>query len=221
METPDADDQGLKVLVGLCFQVIFATHIARYRLDLSIWLFMLCFVVVVVFVLLKPVRSAPPAGAAREDTPASSNDASIADATWVGTLASIVIGIAMAAVLPFGLGLAAWDALVWLTGRLNDGTLAGFRPASVPSEAIGGLTVLVAAIGVFIWQARQQRLQHNDNHFRQHMTSRVNGYVRTHSRFCRPKIHVSAIVAIINTLTFHMGPKIAPYVNVMDSTARI
>jgi hypothetical protein len=149
-------DRGLRVLTGLSLLLIIATHVARYQLDgMSIWLFMLSFVPTVVFIVLDPAR-AHRANTEDESKPAP-GAASVADDTSVGTLVSIAIGLTMAATMPYALGLAAWDTLVWLTSRLSDGTLAGFRPDSIAGEAIGGAAVLVAGIGTVIWQIRKQR----------------------------------------------------------------
>jgi hypothetical protein len=154
----EANDRGVKVLTGLWFLVIIATHIARYRPDgLSVWLFLLSFVPSVVFIALEPARSDRRSRAERENTPCAPGETSASDETSVGTLVSIVIGLASAATLPYGVGLAAWESLVWLTTRLNDGTLAGLRPASIPGEVIGGVAVLLTGIGTVIWQVRKQR----------------------------------------------------------------
>jgi hypothetical protein len=132
-----------RIFIALTFLVIITMHIVWYTTDLSFPLFMLSFVPMFVFVVLKPNLY----DRARREPSVPAAPAAATHDTSVGTLVSTAIGLGMAAALPFGLGLAGWDALIWLTERtLPAGdTVLGFHLGDIPSEAVGGAAVLVAA----------------------------------------------------------------------------
>ena len=64
----------------------------------------------------------------------------------------------MAAALPYSLGLAGWDALIWLLkqGGPAWGSAFGFPLENIPSEAVGGVAVLVSAAAWLLWSMRQK-----------------------------------------------------------------
>ena len=142
------------IFVPLWFLVMIATHVVRYTSEVSLWLTVLSFVPVMVFIALTPDLHDRPRKGSPERVPstAGSND------TLVGTLGSTAIGLGMAAALPFSLGLAGWDALIWLTERVSPSrqTLFGFRLGNIPSEAVGGVAVLVFAVAWTIVSMRRK-----------------------------------------------------------------
>jgi hypothetical protein len=105
----------------------------------SFWVWMLCLVPCAAFVAFERTDVSPPSSDVNEPEQTSE----------VGGLVSVVIGFATGAVLPFSLGLSAWEGLVWLTAHLSHGSFAGFRPDSISSFAAGA----VAVIGWFVWLA--------------------------------------------------------------------
>jgi hypothetical protein len=145
------------VLIGLSFLVMIAAEIAKYESSLSHWVVALSYTVpFVIFNVLEPREK-------RIEGGATFTIATKADATSVGNLvsmvgglASMVGGLAFAAFVPFIVGRAAWSALVWLTAHLSSGNLGGFRPDRVSSGVVGGIAVVVTAIGAILYAVRHR-----------------------------------------------------------------
>jgi hypothetical protein len=63
-------------------------------------------------------------------------------------LLSLVIAIALAAALPFSIGLSLWEGVVWVTARLLGGSVFGFRPDTISSYLVGGVATLLFLVGL-------------------------------------------------------------------------
>ena len=137
------------VFTALWFLLIITAHVVSNTTDLSFVLFALSFLPIFVFIVLQPNvvdrrRTKPSAAASAE--------------TSVGTLASTAIGLGMAAALPYSLGLAGWDALLWFIRRVAPARviLLGVRLEDIPSEAVGGAVVLVSAAAWILVSLRRK-----------------------------------------------------------------
>ena len=107
--------------------------------------------------VLEPRVFGPSGREKRPDVSAASTTATQSDETSVGNLVSMLVALAMAAAIPFSLGWVGWDVLVWLTEHLSGGNLGGFRPDRVSSEVVGGIVLIVTAIGLAISYAVRHR----------------------------------------------------------------
>jgi hypothetical protein len=145
-----------KVLVALWFLTIITVHVVRYTTDLSPWLWALAFVPSMIFIVLKPAVFDRTRKQSSDGQTAPSEEVRSAgsDTTSVGTLASTIIGLGMAAALPYSLGLAAWDALSWLIEHIWPAW--GSVLENIPSEAVGGVAVLVSAAAWLFLSMRQK-----------------------------------------------------------------
>jgi hypothetical protein len=147
------------VLVALWFLSIITLHIVRFTTDLSAWLWALAFVPSMVFLVLKPSVSDRPRQSSDEQKASSKKEQPAgSDATSVETLVSTTLGIGMAAALPYSLGLAGWDALIWLIENVRPslGEVFGFPLESIPGEAVGAVAVLVSAAAWLFVSMRQK-----------------------------------------------------------------
>jgi hypothetical protein len=134
-------------------------HIVRFTTDLSAWLWALAFVPSMVFLVLKPSVSDRPRQSSDEQKASSKKEQPAgSDATSVETLVSTTLGIGMAAALPYSLGLAGWDALIWLIENVRPslGEVFGFPLESIPGEAVGAVAVLVSAAAWLFVSMRQK-----------------------------------------------------------------
>jgi hypothetical protein len=140
------------VLTGLCSLLLFAMGIWRSSVP-SVWQFALCLVLpVLIFTMTDPSLRDGSAAAKRREPRGSPVETIESEETFVGSLSDTVISLVIAASLLFSLGLSGWSAIVWLSDRLFDGRLGGFRPASIPSEAVGVGAVVVSALAWVIWR---------------------------------------------------------------------
>jgi hypothetical protein len=147
------------VLVALWFLSIITLHLVRFTTDLSAWLWALAFVPSMVFLVLKPSVSDRPRQSSDEQKASSKKEQPAgSDTTSVETLVSTTLGIGMAAALPYSLGLAGWDALIWLIENVRPslGEVFGFPLESIPGEAVGAVAVLVSAAAWLFVSMRQK-----------------------------------------------------------------
>ena len=150
----DSGDEGV-VLTGLWIFVLIVAMIVRRNVDMPLWLATLAFLPAIAFMLMDPelrVRSATLKGRAPAPLPADN-----ADETWVGALVAKAITLGMLAAMPFAVGWAGWDAVVWLRPHVMSDTLLPFRLETIPGEAVGGLAVFLAAVGWLLWTYRRPR----------------------------------------------------------------
>jgi len=131
------------VLMGLYFLVMIAAQNAK-------WVFWLSAVPLVILIVLEPREK-------RMEGRATSTTATKSDETSIENLVSLGIALVTAACMPFGLGVAAWSVLVWLTAHFFGGNLGGFRPDRVSSVVVGGIVVVVTVIGLAISYAVRHR----------------------------------------------------------------
>jgi hypothetical protein len=144
------------VLMWLMFLLLFAMGIWRWAFP-SGWQFALSLIPVLIFTMTDPSLRDGSAAAKHGEPRGSPVETIESEETFVGSLIYTVIGLGMAAFLPFSLGLSGWSAIVWLSDRLFDGSLGGFRPASIPSEAVGGGAIVVSALAlVIVWFVRKR-----------------------------------------------------------------
>ena len=150
----------MAVLVALWFFTTITLHIVRFTTDLSPWLWALAFVPSMVFLVLKPAVFDRPRKQSSDEQTAYSEKAKSARSEYlsVETVISTTLGIGMAAALPYSLGLAGWDALIWLTKNVwpGRGEVFGFPLENVPGEAVGGIAVLVSAAAWLFVSIRQK-----------------------------------------------------------------
>jgi hypothetical protein len=134
------------VIMGVWLQLMVAIGIWRSSATPSYWQVMLCFVPGFIFMVTDLSFSDGSAGEKRAELRGPPEETTESDETFVGSLVSTAIFLGLVACMPFGLGVAGWSTLVWLSDHLFHGNLAGFRPASISSLAVGGMAVLVSAL---------------------------------------------------------------------------
>jgi len=146
----------LFVLIGLTL-LIFIVSQTAYGSSLSGWVLPLFYIVpFTIFNVLEPREKRIKGGATF--TIATKADATSVGnlVSMVGGLVSMVGGLAFAAFAPFIVGSAAWSALVLLTAHLSSGNLGGFRPDRVSSGVVGGIAVVVTAVGAILYAVRHR-----------------------------------------------------------------
>jgi hypothetical protein len=121
----------------------------------SFWVFMLCLLTAVGLFALKP-RPSPSRGQGPTDMPPSADGSESEPTSRVYRLVSVLTGLAVGLMIPFSLFASAWESFVWVTAHLSHGSLAGFRPDSISSYAVGAVAVIVEIVWLtarVIWTA--------------------------------------------------------------------
>jgi hypothetical protein len=111
------------------------------------WLFMLCFITPSVFMFLEPGPK-PTRSKVRDDASPTSDSE---ERSKVDQLLLKAFALGTLIFWPFALGFSAWKALTWLTAHLLNGSVAGFRPDSISSYTIGGVTTIFSLVVLAIW----------------------------------------------------------------------
>jgi len=152
IEMTSDDSSSVLVMLGVSFFSLFVGGMAIGRFP-PYWLFLLCLTVpVVVFHVCE--RSSrfgePSAGtveAAQAAKPKSHKEKVVSS---VENLVSLAIGSAAFLSAPLVIGAVFWEAATWVVTRVAGGSIAGFRPASVPSELVGFTAALLTAVAIAV-----------------------------------------------------------------------
>jgi hypothetical protein len=114
------------------------------------WVVMLCFMPSFVFIFREP-RSKRPRGQAPDNASPASAASDSEERSKIDKLVWAVIGVVAACMWPFALGLSAWEALTWLAAHLSGGIVGGFRPNTISSYTVGGVTVIIWLAAWAVW----------------------------------------------------------------------
>jgi hypothetical protein len=153
-DTDSADFIG--VVTGLWFQLIVAVGIWRSSFP-SGWQFVLCLVPGLIFTVMNPALRDGSTAAKPGERQGPPVETIESEETLVGSLVSTAIALGMLAMLPFMVGVSGWSAIVWLSDHLFHGSLGGFRPATISSEAVGVVAVVVSALAWVILRFVRKR----------------------------------------------------------------
>jgi hypothetical protein len=137
-------DYDFGVLYGLWVQLMIAAGLLYGRFPPLV--VMALSLAILPIVLMQPRPSELTMSRLKEAGGPSQNEVSTFESLGKRLFPQVMVLAAM-----FAFGAMIWEEIVWLSERFFDGSILGFRPIEVSSDAVGLIVAIVALPLILIW----------------------------------------------------------------------